>query len=77
MAKYSILLSEARRQLFTGRPGPNLYLPPDPLNSLIARISTMDQGSSLLSELRQQCGDFFYGFDQNQLVRQVDPRSIN
>ena len=52
-------------------------LTPDPLNSLIARISTMDQGSSLLSELRQQCGDFFYGFDQNQLVRQLDPRSIN
>ena len=30
LAKYSILLSEARRQLFTGRPGLNLYLTPGP-----------------------------------------------
>ena len=40
-----------------------------------SRVLPMDQGSSLLSELRQQCGDFFYGFDQNQLVRQLDLRS--
>ena len=26
LAKHSILLSEAQRQLFKGRPGPNLYL---------------------------------------------------
>jgi len=30
LAKHSILLSEARRQLFTGRPGLNLHLTPDP-----------------------------------------------
>ena len=28
LAKHSILLSEAQRQLFKGRPGPNLYLTP-------------------------------------------------
>lgn len=47
LAKYSILLSEAQRQLFKGRPGPNLYLTPDPLDdaSDYTISKPADQGS--------------------------------
>ena len=54
LAKHSILLSEARRQLFTGRPGLNLYLTLDPLDDASDYTISIpaDQGSSLTLDPR-------------------------